>query len=54
MENGLIKKSGSWFSYGEIKLGQGRENAKLFLEEKPELFNEIEQKVRETIYNKTF
>jgi len=54
VENGLIKKSGSWFSYGEIKLGQGRENAKLFLEEKPELFNEIEQKVRETIYNKTF
>jgi len=45
---GIIEKSGTWFSYGSMRLGQGRENTRLFLEENPELAAEIEQKVRET------
>lgn len=43
---GLIKKSGAWFSYGDQKLGQGRENTKLYLDENPELLAEFERKVR--------
>ncbi|WP_026485719.1 recombinase RecA [Caldanaerobius polysaccharolyticus] len=43
----LITKSGAWFSYGDIRLGQGRENAKQFLKENPEVADEIEQKIRE-------
>ena len=46
-ELGVIKKSGAWYSYGEIRLGQGRDQAKKFLQENPELAKEIEQKVRE-------
>ncbi len=42
----IIKKSGAWFSYGEIRLGQGRENAKQFLRDNLELFDEIKQAVR--------
>lgn len=42
----IIKKSGSWYSYGEYKLGQGRENAKDFLKENPEITKEIETKIR--------
>ena len=41
----IITKSGSWFSYGGVRLGQGRENAKLFLRENPDLFQEIRQAV---------
>ena len=43
----LVKKSGSWFSYGEIRLGQGRENAKQYLVDNPEIAREIEEKARE-------
>ena len=43
----IINKSGSWYSYGEHKLGQGRENAKDFLRENPEIALEIENKTRE-------
>jgi recombination protein RecA len=42
----LIQKSGAWFSYGEIRLGQGRENAKQFLKENPDIRVEIENKIR--------
>jgi len=42
----VIEKSGAWFSYGDIRLGQGRENAKAYLRENPELAAEIEAKVR--------
>ncbi|KHE93225.1 MAG: recombinase RecA [Candidatus Scalindua rubra] len=45
VETEVIGKSGTWFSYGEIRLGQGRENTKKFIESKPELFEEIEQAV---------
>ena len=44
---GVIKKSGSWFSYNEEKIGQGRENAKKYLKNNPEIFAKIETKVRE-------
>ena len=42
----IVQKSGTWFSYNELRLGQGRENAKNFLRENPEVFQEIEHKVR--------
>jgi len=44
---GLIKKSGSWYSYGDERIGQGRENSKQYLTDNPEKFLEIEKKVRE-------
>ncbi len=45
VEAKVCEKAGSWFSYGEIRLGQGRERAKEFLRDNPELFNEIRAKV---------
>lgn len=45
----VIKKSGSWFSYGETKLGQGRDAVKTLLEDNPELMGEIEAKVLECV-----
>ena len=47
VEADIINKSGAWYSYGDQKLGQGRENAKEFLKENPSLYNEIENKIRE-------
>ena len=41
----VVEKSGAWFSYGDVRLGQGRENSKQFLRENPELFEEIRVKV---------
>src|SRR5213082_2146854 len=49
LENKIVEKSGSWFSYGDMRLGQGRENAKLFIKENPDLSGEIESKVRRAI-----
>ncbi|MBN2260916.1 MAG: recombinase RecA [Clostridiales bacterium] len=46
----IVKKAGAWFSYNDVRLGQGRENAKIFLEENPELMLELETRVRE-FYN---
>lgn len=46
-ELGVIKKGGSWYSYGDQKLGQGRENVKKLFEENPELMKEIEGKIME-------
>jgi len=43
----VITKSGSWYSYGEVRLGQGKDQAKKFLQENPEIAEEIERKVRE-------
>ncbi|MBT4530907.1 MAG: recombinase RecA, partial [Phycisphaerae bacterium] len=45
VDDGIVAKSGSWFSYGETRLGQGRENSKQFLADNPELFEEIKGKV---------
>lgn len=44
---GIVSKGGSWFSYGETRLGQGRENAKQYLRDNPDVQDEIEKKVRE-------
>lgn len=49
VENNIIKKSGSWFSYGETKLGQGRDSVKALLNDNLELSEEIEMKVREAL-----
>lgn len=46
VESGIITKSGTWFTYGDIRLGQGRENARAFLEEHPEVAEEIETRIR--------
>lgn len=48
-ELGIIKKSGSWFSYGEAKIGQGRDAVKRLLADNPELCDEIEAKIREAL-----
>jgi recombination protein RecA len=45
-EQDIIKKSGAWYSYGEQRIGQGRENAKAFLNENPDVADEVEAKIR--------
>jgi len=45
-ESGIIEKSGAWYSYGPQRIGQGRENAKLFLKDNPVVMAEIEEKVK--------
>lgn len=47
----LIEKAGAWFSYNNIRIGQGRENAKQYLKDHPNIYNEIEQKIRELSAN---
>lgn len=49
IELGFIKKSGAWFSYNDEKIGQGKENTKLYLEKHPEILQELETKIREQI-----
>jgi len=49
VEHELVEKSGAWFAYQGEKIGQGRENAKLFLKENPKMLAEIEAKIRELI-----
>ncbi|MGA3012922.1 MAG: recombinase RecA [Bacteroidales bacterium] len=51
VEANIIKKSGSWFSYGETKLGQGRDAVKKLLQDNPELSDELEKKIMEVIKN---
>ena len=51
VELGIVKKSGSWFSYGDTKLGQGRDAVKSVIKDNPELMDEIEAKIKETIAN---
>lgn len=46
---GIVTKSGAWYSYGEERLGQGRENAKEFIKDHPEIALEVEQKVRQAL-----
>lgn len=46
---GIIKKSGSWFSYGETRLGQGRDSVKGIIKDNPELMEELEQKIKEAL-----
>ena len=48
VQQGILKKSGSWFSYGETKLGQGRDAVKQLFEDNPDLSEEIENKIFES------
>ncbi len=49
LERNIVGKSGSWYTYGDLRIGQGRENAKAYLEEHPEVAIEIEEKIRALI-----
>src|SRR6056300_675210 len=49
VEFGIVKKSGSWFSYGDTKLGQGRDAVKTLLLDNPDLMDELEGKIKETL-----
>ncbi|MEC8362236.1 MAG: DNA recombination/repair protein RecA, partial [Bacteroidota bacterium] len=49
VDQGIIKKSGSWFSYGDTKLGQGRDAVKTLLADNPELMEELETKITEAL-----
>jgi recombination protein RecA len=48
----IIKKAGSWFSYGETKLGQGRDAVKALIKDNPELADELEAKIKALIKEK--
>ena len=50
VDYGLVKKSGSWFSYNDVKLGQGRDAVKQVLKDNPELAEEIEAKIKEKAF----
>jgi recombination protein RecA len=45
----LVQKSGAWYAYGDLRLGQGRDNARDYLKQNPELASEIEQKIRQAM-----
>lgn len=49
VENNIIQKSGSWYSYGEERIGQGRDNAKIFLDSNPDLKEDINQRVKKLV-----
>ena len=49
VEHNIIKKAGSWFSYGETRLGQGRDAVKQLILDNPELMDELEHKIKETV-----
>jgi recombination protein RecA len=49
VELGILQKSGSWFSYGESKVGQGRDAVKQFLNDNPEMMDEMEARIREAL-----
>ncbi len=49
VEHNVVKKSGAWFSYGTERIGQGRDNVKIFLNENPEMLEEITRKVKEAV-----
>jgi len=53
VQNGLVDKAGSWYSYGNDRIGQGKENVREFLKSNPEVAAEIEQKIREKLLPKT-
>ncbi len=52
VEQEILKKAGSWFSYGETRLGQGRDAVKSLLDDNPELAEEIEVKIKESLLSK--
>ena len=48
-ELGILTKSGAWYSYGDKKIGQGKEQVKKFLSENPDVLYDIEQKIKEAL-----
>lgn len=53
VNEGIVNKAGAWFSYNGEKIGQGRENTKLYLESNPSIFDELEKKVRDKFFSST-
>jgi recombination protein RecA len=49
VEEGIVEKSGSWYSYGDLRLGQGKENSRDFLQENPDVLEEVDARVRRSI-----
>jgi recombination protein RecA len=49
LERNIVGKSGSWYTYGDIRIGQGRENSKAYLEEHSDLADELSTKIREAL-----
>ncbi len=49
VENDIVQKSGAWYSFGDQRIGQGRENAKVFFKDNPEVATEVEARVREAL-----
>ncbi len=49
IEHKVVEKSGAWFSYGDLRIGQGRENSKQFLRDNPDIAGEIENRIREKL-----
>ena len=49
VEKGIIEKSGSWYSYGDLRLGQGKENSRDFLKENPDVLEEVDARVRDSL-----
>ena len=52
-QTGVLQKSGTWLTYGEVKLGQGKDNARHYLKENPNLLKELESKLREAVATAT-
>ena len=49
VDHGIIQKSGSWFSYDDTKLGQGRESVRQILKDNPDLSNQLEEQIKEKL-----
>ncbi|MFY9231777.1 MAG: DNA recombination/repair protein RecA, partial [Candidatus Nanopelagicales bacterium] len=49
VDTGLVRKSGAWFTYEGDQLGQGKENARTFLKDNPDLANELEKRIKESL-----
>jgi recombination protein RecA len=49
VDNGFVRKSGAWYTYEGGQLGQGKENARKFLKDNPDIANEIEKKIKEKL-----
>ena len=53
VEHGLVKKSGAWYSYGDDRIGQGREKVREFLKDNPDMAADIERQLREKLLPKS-
>ena len=53
VEHGLVKKSGAWYSYGDDRIGQGKDNVRLFLKDHPDMAADIERQLREKLLPKS-